>query len=45
MFLQQKLLNFTMFQQFSPVNFSVPELAGLMKRFFVFLLAVFYSTK
>ena len=23
-----------MFQQFSPANFSVPDLAGLMERFF-----------
>ena len=34
-----------MFQQFSPANFSVPDLAGLMERFFVFPLAVSFSTR
>ena len=35
-----------MFQQFSPANFSVPDLAGLMERFFfVFPLAVSFFTR
>ena len=34
MFFQQNLLNFSMFQKFSPAHFSVPNLAGLMERFF-----------
>ena len=34
MFFQQKLLNFSMFQKFSPANFSVPALPGLVKRFY-----------
>ena len=34
-----------MFQQFSPANFSVPDLAGLMERFFRIPLAVSISTR
>ena len=33
MFFQQKSLHFSVFQQFSQTNFSVPDLTGLMERF------------
>ena len=37
MFFQQKLLNFSMLQKFKPANFSVPDLAGLVERFYCIL--------
>ena len=37
MFFKQKLLKLSVFQKFSPANFSVPDLAGLMERFYCIL--------